>query len=87
MARQGDKEPDPQPLRRRRQRSNDLPVARRQVSNIMTFAERYHGVQQVRLADNFRSSKVVEPARSVADRIPRGLDIRFKREQGSSARW
>jgi len=44
-----------------------------QVSNIVTFAERYDGVLQVTLADNFRSSKgVVELARSIADRIPAG---------------
>jgi DNA helicase-2/ATP-dependent DNA helicase PcrA len=42
-----------------------------QVSNIVTFAERYDGVRQVTLADNFRSTKgIVELARSVADRIP-----------------
>lgn len=44
-----------------------------QVSNIVTFGERYVGVRQVTLADNFRSSKgVVELARSVAERIPVG---------------
>jgi DNA helicase II / ATP-dependent DNA helicase PcrA len=44
-----------------------------QVSNIVTFAERYDDVLQVTLADNFRSSKgVVELARSIADRIPAG---------------
>jgi DNA helicase-2/ATP-dependent DNA helicase PcrA len=44
-----------------------------QVSNIVTFAERYSGVLQVTLADNFRSSKgVVELGRSIADRIPAG---------------
>lgn len=42
-----------------------------QVSNIVTFEDRYTGVRQVTLADNFRSSKgVVELARSVAERIP-----------------
>jgi DNA helicase-2/ATP-dependent DNA helicase PcrA len=42
-----------------------------QVANIVTFAERHHGVRQVTLADNFRSSKaIVELGRSVAERIP-----------------
>ncbi len=42
-----------------------------QVSNIVTFKDRYDGVRQVTLADNFRSSTgVVELARSVAERIP-----------------
>lgn len=41
-----------------------------QVSNIITFAGRYSGVQQVTLGDNFRSSKgIVELGRSVAERI------------------
>ena len=44
-----------------------------QVSNIVTFADRYAGVRQVTLADNFRSSEgVVELGRSVAERIPAG---------------
>jgi DNA helicase-2/ATP-dependent DNA helicase PcrA len=44
-----------------------------QVSNIITFAKRYEGVHQVRLDDNFRSTKgVVEVGRSVAERIPAG---------------
>lgn len=42
-----------------------------QVTNIVTFADRHPGVQQVTLADNFRSSKgVVELGRSVAELIP-----------------
>ena len=42
-----------------------------QVSNIVTFGRRYSGVMQVRLDDNFRSSRgVVELGRSVAERIP-----------------
>lgn len=42
-----------------------------QVSNIITFATRHAGVQQVTLGDNFRSSKgIVELGRSVAERIP-----------------
>lgn len=44
-----------------------------QVSNIITFAERYAGVRQITLAENFRSSgAVVEVGRSVAERIPDG---------------
>jgi DNA helicase-2/ATP-dependent DNA helicase PcrA len=44
-----------------------------EVSNIVTFQERYEGVRQVTLADNFRSSEgVVEVGRSVAERIPSG---------------
>lgn len=44
-----------------------------QVSNIVTFANRYAGVRQVTLDDNFRSSHgVVELGRSVAQRIPLG---------------
>jgi DNA helicase II / ATP-dependent DNA helicase PcrA len=42
-----------------------------QVANIVTFANRYAGVRQVTLDDNFRSSTgVVEVGRSVAERIP-----------------
>ena len=42
-----------------------------QVSNIVRFAERYEGVRQVTLDDNFRSSKgVVELGKAVAQRIP-----------------
>jgi DNA helicase-2/ATP-dependent DNA helicase PcrA len=44
-----------------------------QVSNIIRFADRYAGVRQIRLDDNFRSSRgVVELGRSVAERIPVG---------------
>ena len=44
-----------------------------EVSNIITFADRYEGVHQVTLADNFRSSKgVVDLGRSVAELIPDG---------------
>jgi DNA helicase-2/ATP-dependent DNA helicase PcrA len=47
-----------------------------QVSNIVRFAERYAGVEQVTLDDNFRSSKgVVEIGKSVAQRIPAGLRL------------
>lgn len=41
-----------------------------EVSNIVTFADRYAGVRQVTLAENFRSSEgVVEVGRSIAERI------------------
>jgi DNA helicase II / ATP-dependent DNA helicase PcrA len=44
-----------------------------QVSNIVTFGNRYPDVRQVVLDDNFRSSPgVVELGRSVAERIPAG---------------
>jgi DNA helicase II / ATP-dependent DNA helicase PcrA len=43
------------------------------VANIISFADRYDGVERVTLADNFRSSKgVVELGRSVAESIPPG---------------
>ncbi|MCU1492903.1 MAG: helicase [Acidimicrobiaceae bacterium] len=42
-----------------------------EVSNIVTFKDRYPGVRQVTLGENFRSSEgVVEVGRSVAERIP-----------------
>lgn len=44
-----------------------------EVSNIITFADRYDDVHQVTLANNFRSSKgVVDLGRSVAELIPDG---------------
>jgi DNA helicase II / ATP-dependent DNA helicase PcrA len=44
-----------------------------EVSNIITFADRYADVHQVTLAENFRSSEgVVEVGRSIAERIPAG---------------
>jgi DNA helicase-2/ATP-dependent DNA helicase PcrA len=44
-----------------------------EVTNIVTFADRYSGVRQVTLADNFRSSEgIVEVGRSVAELIPLG---------------
>lgn len=43
------------------------------VSNIVTFRDRYSGVRQVTLDDNFRSTEgVVEIGRSVAELIPAG---------------
>jgi DNA helicase II / ATP-dependent DNA helicase PcrA len=44
-----------------------------EVSNIVTFADRYDDVRQVTLAENFRSSEgVVEVGKSIAERIPAG---------------
>ena len=48
------------------------------VQNIMTFGERYNGVKEIRLLDNFRSSKgIIETARafieSVDDRRPKSM--------------
>lgn len=44
-----------------------------EVSNILTFSDRYDEVRRVTLADNFRSSDgIVEVGRSVAERIPAG---------------
>jgi DNA helicase-2/ATP-dependent DNA helicase PcrA len=44
-----------------------------QVSNIITFANRYEGVHSVTLANNFRSSNgIVNLGQSVAERIPFG---------------
>ena len=43
------------------------------VSNILTFADRYSDVEKVFLADNFRSSKgVVDLGRTVAESLPGG---------------
>lgn len=59
-----------------------------QVSNIVTFADRYDGVRQVTLADNFRSSDgVVELARSVAERIPDGERLAKKMVSAGSQQW
>lgn len=47
-----------------------------EVSNILTFVDRYAGVRQVTLDDNFRSSEgVVEVGRSVAELIPSGARL------------
>ena len=59
-----------------------------QVSNIVTFAQRYDGVRQITLADNFRSSNgVVELARSVADRIPFGERLAKAMVSAGSQDW
>lgn len=47
-----------------------------EVGNIVTFKDRYVGVRQVTLDDNFRSSEgVVEVGRSVAELIPAGTRL------------
>jgi len=59
-----------------------------QVSNIVTFSNRYGGVRQVTLADNFRSSKgVVELARSVAERIPDGERLAKAMVSAENQQW
>lgn len=59
-----------------------------QVSNIVTFRDRYTGVRQVTLADNFRSSKgVVELARSVAERIPDGERLAKAMVSAENQQW
>lgn len=59
-----------------------------QVSNIVTFADRYDDVRQVTLADNFRSSDgIVELARSVAERIPDGERLTKTMVSAGSQRW
>lgn len=47
-----------------------------EVNNIVTFKDRYAGVRQVTLDDNFRSSKgIIEVGRSIAERIPTGARL------------
>jgi DNA helicase-2/ATP-dependent DNA helicase PcrA len=59
-----------------------------QVSNIITFADRYDGVRQVTLADNFRSSNgIVELGRSVAERIPVGERLAKTMVAGGHQSW
>ncbi|WP_433784420.1 ATP-dependent helicase [Actinomycetospora sp. CA-101289] len=59
-----------------------------QVSNIVTFADRYDDVRQVTLADNFRSSDgIVELARSVAERIPDDERLTKTMVSAGSQQW
>lgn len=59
-----------------------------QVANIVSFSQRYAGVQQVVLDDNFRSSKgVVELGRSVADRIPAAERLAKKMVASGHQTW
>lgn len=59
-----------------------------QVSNIVTFGQRYQGVRQVTLDDNFRSTRgVVELGRSVAERIPPGQRLPKKMVAAGHQTW
>jgi DNA helicase-2/ATP-dependent DNA helicase PcrA len=59
-----------------------------EVSNIITFGDRYEGVRQVTLAENFRSSEgVVEVGRSVAERIPPGRRLSKAMVRAGHQRW
>lgn len=59
-----------------------------EVSNIISFADRYGDVQSVILDDNFRSSKgVVELGRSVAERIPAGQRLRKRMVSSGHQAW
>lgn len=59
-----------------------------EVSNIVTFENRYDGVRQVTLADNFRSSEgVIEVGRSVAERIPLGHRLPKTMVRGGHQVW
>jgi DNA helicase-2/ATP-dependent DNA helicase PcrA len=58
------------------------------VQNIITFAERYDGVRQVTLADNFRSSNgIIELGRSIAERIPDGERLAKQMVSAGSQAW
>ena len=59
-----------------------------QVSNIVTFADRYSDVRQVTLADNFRSSPgIVDLARSIAARIPAHERLAKEMVSAGNQRW
>ncbi len=59
-----------------------------QVANIIDFAQRHDGVQQVTLAENFRSSKgIVELGRSVAELIPPGERLVKTMVSAESQQW
>ena len=59
-----------------------------EVSNIVTFEDRYSGVRQVTLAENFRSSEgVVEVGRSVAERIPDSHRLPKAMVRAGHQRW
>jgi DNA helicase-2/ATP-dependent DNA helicase PcrA len=59
-----------------------------QVSNILTFADRYEGIRSVTLADNFRSSKgIVALGRRVAEGIPAGHRLPKSMEDASHQTW
>lgn len=59
-----------------------------EVANIIDFADRYGGVQQIILNDNFRSSKgVVELGRSIADLIPKEDRLEKKMVAAGHETW
>jgi DNA helicase-2/ATP-dependent DNA helicase PcrA len=58
------------------------------VSNIVTFARRYENVQQIVLADNFRSSKgIVAVGQAIADAIPPEYRLAKKMQYASHQEW
>jgi DNA helicase-2/ATP-dependent DNA helicase PcrA len=59
-----------------------------EVSNILSFAERYEGVRTIELAQNFRSTEgVVRLGRSVAELIPAGERLPKAMEYASHQQW
>ncbi|MDO8144521.1 ATP-dependent DNA helicase [Isoptericola sp. 178] len=58
------------------------------VSNILTFADRYDDVEQVTLADNFRSTAgVIAVGRMVAESIPAGHRLAKQMQHASHQQW
>lgn len=58
------------------------------VSNILSFAARYDGVEQVTLADNFRSTEgVIAVGRMVAETIPDGRRLAKRMQHASHQKW
>ena len=59
-----------------------------EVSNILTFAQRYEGVETVVLDDNFRSSKgVVDLGRTVAESLPAGARLAKTMTAAGHQQW
>ena len=59
-----------------------------EVSNILTFGQRYSGIRSVTLADNFRSSEgIVALGRRVADGIASGNRLPKSMEHASHQAW
>jgi DNA helicase-2/ATP-dependent DNA helicase PcrA len=59
-----------------------------QVANIIDFAQRHHGVRQVTLSENFRSSNgIVELGRSIAELIPAGERLAKTMVSAESQLW
>lgn len=58
------------------------------VSNIVTFTERYEGVRQVTLADNFRSTKgIIAVGRAIAESIPAPRRLAKEMRGSSHQEW